>query len=414
MRDITEHKRAMSELSRAKQAAESASRAKSEFLANMSHEIRTPMTAILGFADILADEIEKPELAKAVQTIKRNAEYLLRLLDDILDLSKIEAGRLYLEQVSCSPRALVEDVISLMKARADSKKVPLEIKYVGAIPATIATDPIRLRQILINLVSNAIKFTEAGGVKVVTWLVENAGHTPELRFDVIDTGIGMTEEEVDKLFQPFTQADSSMTRRFAGSGLGLAISKRLAGMLGGDITVTSTPQKGSTFSVTVGTGPLAGVPMLEGPTDAAAARVQSAQPMAKPQPKLDCRVLLAEDGFDNRRLISLLLEKAGADVVVAENGQIAVEKTLAAASPFDVILMDMQMPIMNGYTATRELRSKGYTGPIIALTAQAMSGDRQKCLDAGCDDYLSKPIDRHKLSGMVAQYARKHQLSSGA
>jgi PAS domain S-box-containing protein len=405
----------VTDLVEARHAAEAASRAKSEFLANMSHEIRTPMTAILGFADILAADATTVENADAARTIKRNGEYLLTVINDILDLSKIEAGKLTVEQVACSPAQLVAEVASIMRVRAEAKDVGLTTEHLGPIPESIVTDPTRLRQVLINLVGNAIKFTEVGTVRLVTRLLQSDDQPARLRFDVIDTGIGMTEEEVAEVFQPFFQADSSASRRFGGSGLGLTITKRLVEMLGGDIAVSSTAGKGSTFSVSLATGPLDGTRMLEYPGEASSDSEQSIQSDRQSQPKLDCHILLAEDGPDNQRLISLILSKAGAEVTIAENGQIAVEKALGCLpgrgrrhndgkQPFDVILMDMQMPVMSGHEVTRQLRGAGYTGPIIALTAHAMKEDRQKCLDAGCDDYLSKPIDRRTLLKTVARH----------
>ena len=398
------------------EVAESATQAKSRFLANMSHEIRTPMTAILGFADMLLGEegLDRapPARVHALETIKRNGYYLLDLINDILDLSKIEAGKVEVERIACSPVKLVIAIASLMRLRAESKRLPLKIEYVGAIPETIQSDPTRLRQILTNLVGNAIKFTETGNVRLVTRLVQSTGSPPRLRFDVIDTGIGMTREQVFKIFEPFTQADASTTRKFGGTGLGLTISKRLAELMDGDITISSTLGRGSTFSLSVETGPVDGVAMLDNPTEAIFEKRHEAETPAGSKVRLDCRILLAEDGPDNQRLISFLLKKAGAEVTVAENGQTARDHALAAkdeGNPFDVILMDIQMPVMDGYEATRQLRQAGYTGPIVALTANAMDGDDEKCRRAGCDDYLSKPIDHNKFLPLVAQHAERLQ-----
>ncbi|MFH1267908.1 MAG: ATP-binding protein [Planctomycetota bacterium] len=260
-----------------------------------------------------------------------------------------------------------------------------------------------------NLVSNAIKFTETGSVRVVVRFVPGTTRPPCLQFDVIDTGIGMTQEQLAGLFQPFTQADSSTTRKFGGTGLGLTISKRLAELLGGEISVISAPGKGSTLSVTVETGPLDGVRMLDSPTAAMASTKHKIKASATPEITLNCRILLAEDGPDNQRLIAFILTKAGADVTVVENGQIAHDEALAtraAGNPFDVILMDMQMPVMDGYTATARLREAGYAGPIIALTAHAMEGAETACRAAGCDGYAAKPIDRATLLGTIAGYLK--------
>jgi signal transduction histidine kinase/ActR/RegA family two-component response regulator len=399
------------------QAAEDANRAKSEFLANMSHEIRTPMTAILGFSDVLLGRLDDEENLSAATTIKRNGDYLLELINDILDLSKIEAGKLEVERITCSPGNVVGDVASLMRVRAEAKGLTLQVEYDGAIPETILCDPTRLRQILINLVGNAIKFTETGSVRLLTRLVQSASQPPRLQFDVIDTGIGLTAAQAAKLFQPFTQADSSTTRKFGGTGLGLTISKRLSEVLGGDITISSKPGQGSTFSVTVETGSLEGVAMLENFTEAVAEGRKKAKTSAFYSVKFDCRILLAEDGPDNQRLISFVLKKAGADVTLAENGRIASDKALAARDsgvPFDVILMDMQMPVMDGYTATRRLRDADYTGPIIALTANAMAGDEEKCRQAGCDGYATKPINRAQLFETITHFLGQHGSASEA
>ncbi len=406
VRDVAERMKSQEAMQQAKDAAEAASRTKSEFLANMSHEIRTPLTAILGYADLLVDRSSAVDVRDAADTIRRNGEHLLQIISDILDISRIEAARLEPEYSRCSPRQLVEEVVSLMRVRAEGKGLRLAVEYEGAIPETIQTDPVRLRQILLNLVGNAIKFTEAGGVRVVASLVHEESQEPKMRFDVIDTGIGLAKAQLGMLFQPFSQIDGSLQRRFGGSGLGLAISKRLAEMLGGSISVASTPGKGSTFTVTVAAGPIEGARSIEHREPAASA---PARPAAD-QVHLDCRLLLAEDGPDNQRLLSFVLRKAGAKVTVADNGQTAVEYALAAqgeGNPFDVVLMDMQMPVMDGYEATSRLRQAGCPVPIVALTAHAMTEDRQKCLSAGCNDYMSKPIVPGELVRLVASQLRK-------
>ncbi len=405
LRDITERKRVEAELKLAHEAAEAANLAKSQFLANMSHEIRTPLTAILGYVDLIAEgcpgqcAFGTDTLVHYVDTVARNARYLLQLINDILDLSRIEAGRLQVERVRCSVPELLADVESLMRVRAAAKALALTVECHGPVPETIHTDPTRLRQILINLLGNAIKFTETGSVRLTARLLEEAF----LEFAVSDTGIGMPPEQLAQLFRPFGQGDDSVHRRFGGSGLGLSISRRLARMLGGAITVESRPGAGSTFRVTVAAGPLKDVRFVE---YNARARAEQATPRTAGA-RLGGRILLAEDGPDNQRLIALFLRQAGAEVAAVEDGQLAVEAALRARDsgrPFDVILMDMQMPRLDGYEATRRLRQRGYAGPIIALTAHAMAADRVRCLAAGCDDFATKPIERAKLVAIIAAH----------
>ncbi len=398
------------DLIKAKEAAETANKTKSEFLANMSHEIRTPMTAILGFTDILLGNVSKPENVDSVQTIKRNGESLICLINDILDLSKIEAGKLDVELIDCSPHQVIADVTSLMRVRTQAKGLLLKVRFDGPIPETICSDPTRLRQVLINTVGNAIKFTETGEIQVIVRLLDTDGDEPKLRFDVTDTGIGIPADKIENLFLPFTQADSSTTRKFGGTGLGLTISKRLIELLDGTISVSSTMGKGSTFSITVSTGALKSVQMIENFSESVIECVDTNVVEGPESVLSNCRILFAEDGPDNQRLIGFILKKSGADVTIVDNGQIAFEKATEALTegrPFDVILMDMQMPVLDGYAATRKLRNTGYPHPIIALTAHAMSTDRQKCFDSGCDDYATKPINRKKLIKTIASYAKK-------
>jgi signal transduction histidine kinase/ActR/RegA family two-component response regulator len=390
----------------AHESVKAADQAKSEFLANVSHEIRTPMTAILGFSEVLMEGKLDLGQRDAVATIKRNGEYLLELVNDILDMSKIEAGKMSVERIECSPCEILCEVVSLMQVRARSKGLGLDIEFATPVPVRIHSDPVRLRQILINLVGNAVKFTELGGVRLVVRLVEADTERPMLQFDVIDTGIGLSKLQIAKLFRPFSQVEDGASRQHGGTGLGLAISKRLAEKLGGSITVDSVPGKGSTFSASVATGPIEGVAMIGCPAEAQLPC--GPQDAAGPYDELNCQVLLAEDGPDNQRLLNLFLTKAGAAVVVAENGRTACELALAALAegkPFDVVLMDMQMPVMDGYEATGALRQAGYAGPIIALTANAMKADRDRCIEVGCNDYAAKPIDRRRLIALVAHYA---------
>ena len=357
--------------------------------------------------------MNRPKRTDAIETITRNGKHLLDLINGILDLSKIEAGKLEFDRVNCSPAGIVSEVASLMKVRAESKGLLLNVEYDGRTPEFIQSDPVRLRQILINLLGNAIKFTEVGCIRVVTKLLDGSSQNPRIQFNVIDPGIGMTDQQMSYVFEPFSQADSSTTRKHGGTGLGLAISKRLAEMLGGDITVISTPGTGSMFSLTIETGSLKGVRLLDNPTEVECRVEPADKPDFSTDARLECRVLLAEDGPDNQRILSVFLGSVGAEVTLAKNGQVAIERILAAedeGKPFAVILMDMQMPVMDGYDATKKLRVEGYAGPIIALTAHAMKGDRQRCLNSGCDDYVSKPVERNMLISTVAKHASRAVL----
>ncbi|MBL9118904.1 MAG: response regulator [Phycisphaerae bacterium] len=427
--DITAQKLAADERLRAQAAAEAANRAKSEFLANMSHEIRTPMTAILGYADLLTEQPGKAlgdaERQAHIETIKRNGEHLLAIINDILDLSKIEAGKMTMERVPVDVRGLILGIESLMSVKVKAKGIALTLEQESDLPATIQSDPVRLRQILVNLVGNAIKFTELGGVTLSVGFVPDAPGGPVLRFRIKDTGIGMTEEQVTRLFEAFQQADSSTTRKFGGTGLGLRISRTLAGMLGGDVTVASELGRGSVFTATIATGSLDGVAMTS-PSELRAFRLEQHHRSDTGQgasPLKGCRILLAEDGPDNQRLISFHLRKAGAEVTVCANGRIALEAltlptTAAGESPLrtdiDLILTDMQMPEVDGYAFARTLRARGWSGSIIALTAHAMEGDAEKCIEAGCNAYATKPIDRAALISACQAAMRLRTMTARA
>jgi CheY-like chemotaxis protein/anti-sigma regulatory factor (Ser/Thr protein kinase) len=329
-----------------------------------------------------------------VNTIRRNGQHLLTIINDILDISKIEAQKLTVEKIDCDLPQLLADVAALARPWAQKKGLNFEMKFDQLLPARIQTDPLRVRQVLMNLLSNAIKFTETGTVSVCVYR-EISYFTHTLRFEVRDTGIGMSPQQMDKLFQPFTQADSSTTRKFGGTGLGLTISKRLARLLGGDLECRSEPGSGSSFIFRLDGGHRDGVPLLQnlsveqlpmgdGPVEELTGDV-----------RLQGRVLLAEDGEDNRDLISSHLHRVGLEVVIVGTGRLAVEA--AGREGFDLVLMDMQMPEMDGYEATRQLRKAGLDVPIVALTANAMPEDRARCLEAGCSEYLAKPVSRGQL-----------------
>ena len=397
---------ANAELSAAKNVADDANRAKTQFLANMSHEIRTPMTAIQGFAELLVDaDISEHDRRAYAHTIRRNSEHLQRLLGEVLDLSRIEAGRMELtpQQVALVP--LLLDVMQTMHARAAVKELPMRLRYETDVPETIFVDALRLRQVLLNLVGNAVKFTERGHVEVAIAL-EEGGIAPQLRISVRDTGIGISPVHMPHLFQPFSQADASTTRRYGGSGLGLAICRRLVAAMEGELTVQSEPGVGSTFTLLVDPGPLTHVARIR-PASAPLA-LPGAPPMPMPRgPAMEGRVLLVEDGQDNQLLIATYLRHIGVAVTLAADGVAALEAVDAAARDgwqFGLVLMDMQMPRMDGYEAATRLRERGFTTPIIALTAHTMEGDRQKCLRAGCTDYLAKPVTATQLIAVVQQY----------
>jgi PAS domain S-box-containing protein len=400
---IATNKQFEMKLAAARDQAEAANQAKSQFLANMSHEIRTPMTAILGYADLLIDPtLDASDRNNYLTVIRRNGEHLLTLINDILDLSKIEAGKMSQEMTRCNIVSLLADVVSTVRPRVTQRDVSLAVEYPGEMPETIVTDGPHLRQAIINLAGNAIKFTERGSVRIVTtFLPEWRDKQSAVKIEVIDTGIGIRDEVLGQLFEPFVQGDTAVSRKFGGTGLGLAISRHIAEMLGGELTVTSAFGQGSNFCLIVPTGNLEGVAMLQQPTEVEYGPVDSA--MDAVGEKLEgVHILLAEDGFDNQWLIRAILEKAGAAVEAVENGRLALDK--AESAPFDLILMDMNMPEMDGYEATRTLRARGYAKPILALTANAMSDDSQRCLDAGCNEYLAKPIDRGRLLRAIASH----------
>ena len=399
-------------LAEANVRAEAANMAKSEFLANMSHEIRTPMNGILGYLDLLCEpQLPSPERQEYVDVVQESANHLLTILNDILDISKIEAGRLQLDSSELDPMELAQEVVTLLARPAGEKGIALELEAASALPQTVKSDATRIRQILINLVGNAIKFTEQGEVRLQLSLGEaDASGERALRMAVKDTGIGIPADHLPTLFDAFSQVDGSSTRQAGGTGLGLAISQRLAQILGGRITVESQQGVGSTFTFELALGQQQ-TGELTSAADAEAG-ANAPKPAKQPLPEVHGRVLLVEDVPINQTLIQAILGKAGAEVVVAENGQVGVDRFQEAqesGQPFQLVLMDMAMPVMDGYTATKELRKLGYQGPIIALTAHAMSGDRETCIEAGCTDYTVKPVDRRLLLEMCARLLGEHE-----
>jgi len=391
----------------ARNQAEAANLAKSEFLANMSHEIRTPLTAILGFADMLREDgnldVAPNRRLRTIDTITNAGQHLLTIINDVLDLSKIEANRTTVELIETPLIEVLCEVERLLRPKAIGKGVTLETKLSTPVPIRILSDPTRLRQILMNLVGNAAKFTEHGTIVINASVTESPENTC-LVIDIEDTGPGMTDEQSQTLFQAFGQADSTVTRKHGGTGLGLTISRRLAKLMGGDVTLLQTELgKGSCFRLTLPMVPVADsvfVQRIEGLT----VSVVNTRPE---KISVNGRILLAEDGLDNQRLLSFILKKAGATIDVADDGKIALEMLERANElnvPYDLLLTDMQMPVMDGYMLARTLRNRGVKMPIVALTAHALAEDRQKCLDAGCDDYLTKPIDKPSLLTACAKW----------
>lgn len=388
-----------------------ANEARTQFLANVSHEVRTPVTALQGFADLLLDpKLPRRQHDDFVETIRRNAKHLLTVLNDLLDSAKLESGQMTVESIATPIAELALDVVDLARPAAAKKALDVGATIQGSIPSVVRTDPTRLRQILTNLMGNAIKFTEQGSVRMVL----SEPKQGLLKIDVVDTGIGIPADKLARLFMPFAQADASTTRRFGGTGLGLVLSRNLARLLGGDVTVTSEEGAGSTFSV-----------LIRAAAENDEPRIERLQRRSAPEPTKskveparaleDRRILVVDDAPDNRRLVSFVLRRAGARVDLAENGLEGVERVVSAIDAheaYDLVIMDMQMPVMNGYQAAAELRRRGLTLPILALTANAMQSDLSECMRAGCTDYATKPIDRENLLATIERLLPKAQAAA--
>ena len=392
------------QLEKAIKEAEQASDLKSRFLANMSHEIRTPLTAIMGFTEQLITNPTAQTNRNHLSTVLRNSKHLLELINNILDLSKIEAEKLEVDNRVFKLQPLIQDIHSIIEPLAQEKQLSFYLDYQFPLPQSINTDITRLKQILINITTNAIKFTEYGGIKLSVKFIHQ---TQSVLFVIEDTGIGMSESEIAKVFKPFEQADSTTTRRFGGTGLGLCISKNLAQLLGGDVEVLSQQGVGSQFTVTINANFLNGDYKLMNKLEEYELQPDASEELASTQ--FDANILLAEDNPDNQELICLLLGAWGITPDIANNGAEAVEKALV--KDYQLILMDMQMPVMGGLEATEMLRHAAYDGPIIALTANVMKHDVESYLAAGCDDTLAKPIDKNQLGKVLLEHLQLQAAS---
>jgi signal transduction histidine kinase/CheY-like chemotaxis protein len=408
--EMAERRRVETEAQEARKAAEDANRAKSEFLATMSHEIRTPMNSIVGFTDLLLESRLADEQREWVAIIRESGRSLLAIINNILDLSKIEAGKVELERIVFSPGRSAREICELLHAGARKKGLRLEHEIPPAVPRQVIGDPARFRQVLLNLVSNSLKFTAEGGVRVVySWEPPDDGHPRGvLQVEVVDTGIGIAQDKVERLFQRFAQAEGSTTRRFGGSGLGLSIAKRLVELMDGEIGVKSEPGHGSTFWFRIPFEPAEEAEVVVAPA--------SPEPVPAATVQRPIRVLVADDVEFNQRLATLMLRKLGCTVDCAGDGRRAVSQT--AAQHYDVVFMDCQMPELDGFEATREIRqreqaagSDGGRVPIVAMTANAVVGDRELCLSAGMDDYVTKPLNVDELRRVIQQWGTARRAS---
>jgi PAS domain S-box-containing protein len=420
--DITERRRAErrleAETERAAELArqaDAANRAKSDFLTNMSHELRTPMNAILGYAQMIADSCPKSctfgqnDMQVFLETIQSNGSFLLETFDEILDLSRMDAGEFPIDLQQIEVCDALSEVDDLMRGRAIDAHLELVFHFETQVPARIETDGRRLKQILINMLDNAIKFSTQGEVRMTVSTLQFRGEAA-LQFDVQDQGSGIASERIEDLFSSFTQGDASTTRRHGGAGVGLSISRKLALMLGGDLSIVWTELgKGTCIRLITPVGDSDTRELVDGKQLARANRANQSGP-SESKPLAGRRILYVEDGLDNQRLVQFMLKKFGAEIDLSDNGQEGSDTALRASRegrPYDLILMDMQMPVMDGYEATRRLRKEQYAGPVVAVTAHAMSGDREKCLDAGCDEYLSKPVKKKALLNCILDFVAR-------